>query len=750
MYLIRTITSKKRNGVDLMRIDGKLKKYSLLSSIGGGLAAILIFIIAIGFFNPLSFPMDIPDMDSPSLLEGTALTYQIKNRLQTEFGSYIPKNLSYDPQVVPTQIQSNLANVDLQGLTIQSEERKDLEKFGFVLVDEGFEDIYEIYPREEYPKFITTDLCLHAYHVLYDISLRILEGTYFSDDFETILQELRAAQITLSGKVTESNVNDAVTKNIAYLTVMLYLIDNTTMIPQEVEGLFNSELAKINAGKRSESAIFGYEEDYTQYKVRGHYTRNTLLSNYFKAMMYAGRMGFLLQSPFGDIEMGINHTRMAMLLLSSFNATIGSETVWDYWDRVYQPTTFYVGASDDLTPTEYYQIWKNFNSPEGDLLASDDLILDIINEAKTYRKPKINSMFVFEAFDHENVTQGFRLMGQRFIPDSYIFQQLVHNKVIGRLFPNGLDVFSVFGSPRADYHLQSENETYIDYSSQILKLRDKFSNLTDDDWTQNLYWLWLYSLFPLLHPAPEGYPGFMRSDAWSDKALMTVMASWAELRHDTILYAKQSYTSLRGGITKPLKGYVEPYPEVYSRLGAMVRLMKDGLEDRGLVIEGFSYKLDEIATKFDRLVEISIKELENEPLSYNDTNFINNFGEEIAKIASFHDPEAEPLVNEADDRMAIIADVHTDPNSGRVLEVGTGNPYVIYVVVQDHNGKLRLTRGGAFSYYEFKHPMTNRLSDEDWHEMLDTNPPPLPEWISNLLTIHTSETILRAIAIKED
>ena len=182
----------------------------------------------------------------------------------------------------------------------------------------------------------------------------------------------------------------------------------------------------------------------------------------------------------------------------------------------------------------------------------------------------------------------------------------------------------------------------------------------------------------------------------------------------------------------------------------MVQLMKDGLEDRGLVIEGFSYKLDEIATKFDRLVEISIKELENEPLSDNDTNFINNFGEEIAKIASFHDPEAEPWVNEADDRMAIIADVHTDPNSGRVLEVGTGNPYVIYVVVQDHNGKLRLTRGGAFSYYEFKHPMTNRLSDEEWHEMLDTNPPTLPEWISNLLTIHTSETILRAIAIKED
>ncbi|MFX0124512.1 MAG: DUF3160 domain-containing protein [Candidatus Hodarchaeota archaeon] len=735
-----------------MKLNGKLRKYGLLSSVGGGIASILIFILALGFFNPLDFPIDIPSIPGTdgALLNGTASAYKIKNSLQTEFGLYTPLNLSYDPQIVPTQIQSNLANVDMQGLDIQSGIIKDLEKYGFALVDEGYEDIYEIYPCGEYPKYITTDLCLHAYHVLYDISLRILEGTHFSNDFKTMLSTLRDDQITIYGKVEESSVQEAVIKNIAYLTVMLYLIDNTTTVPQNVEGLVTSELAKINAGERSESTIFGYDEDYTQYKVRGHYTRNTLLSNYFKAMMYAGRMGFLLQSPTGEIEMGIDHTRMAILLLSSFNATIGSETVWDYWDRVYQPTAFYVGASDDLTPNEYYEIWKKKNSPKGDFLANKELILDIIGEAKTYRKPKINSMFVLDAFDHENVTQGFRLMGQRFIPDSYIFQQLVHDKVGGRLFPNGLDVFSVFGSPRAEFHLQLENETYEpDYGSQILKLRSEFANLTDYDWTQNLYWLWLYSLFPLLHPATEGYPGFMLSDAWLDKALMTVMGSWTELRHDTILYAKQSYTYERA-IIEAHKGYVEPYPEVYARLGALVRLMSDGLEDRGLIIEGFSFKLNSIAEQFDRLVELSLKELENKPLNESDIKFIDNFGEEIATIASFNDPEVGSLVSEADNRTAIIADVHTDPNSGRVLEVGTGNPYVIYVIVQDHNGKLRLTRGGTFSYYEFKHPMTERLSDEEWHEILDSNPPPLPEWVTNLLTIHTNERILELIAINED
>jgi hypothetical protein len=457
------------------------------------------------------------------------------------------------------------------------------------------------------------------------------------------------------------------------------------------------------------------------------------------------------KSPTGDPEIGINQTRMALLLISSFNNTIGSESelVWDYWDRIYEPTVFYVGSSDDLTALEYYQIWKSFSSPSGDKLADDSLISDIINEAKTYRKPKINSMFVFDTDDHENGTQGFRLMGQRFIPDSYIFQQLVHNKVGGRLFPNGLDIFSVFGSLRASLHLQEENQTYPDYNSQIQKLRGEFGNLTSYDWTQNLYWLWLYSLFPLLESPTDGYPGFMRNTAWLDKTLMTALGSWAELRHDTILYAKQSYTFERG-LPPTMQGYVEPYPELYSRLSSIVYLMKNGLESRGLTMESFSPKLAQMADIFDHLVELSIKELENQKLNESDLDFINNAGKTIAEVASFNDPSADPWVNEADDRSAIIADVHTDPNTGQVLEVGTGNPFVIYVIVQDHTGKLFLTRGGTFSYFEFKHPITDRLTDEEWHEFLDTNPPDLPAWISESLPNLYAKNHQIGMIVKED
>ena len=67
-----------------------------------------------------------------------------------------------------------------------------------------------------------------------------------------------------------------------------------------------------------------------------------------------------------------------------------------------------------------------------------------------------------------DITKGFRFMGQRFIPDSYMFQNLVHDKVKGRAFPLGLDVMAVLGSKRAYDILDSMGETgYPNYQKQF-------------------------------------------------------------------------------------------------------------------------------------------------------------------------------------------------------------------------------------------------------------------------------------------
>ena len=89
--------------------------------------------------------------------------------------------------------------------------------------------------------------------------------------------------------------------------------------------------------------------------------------------------------------------------------------------------------------------------------------------------------------------------------------------------------------------------------------------------------------------------------------------------------------------------------------------------------------------------------------------------------------------------MALVADVHTDGNSSSVLEEAIGHPAWIYVVAPTDDG-LALCTGGVYSYYEFSWPMSDRLTDGAWQQMLEngTNPPQ-PEWVSSFVAEGVSE-----------
>ena len=63
------------------------------------------------------------------------------------------------------------------------------------------------------------------------------------------------------------------------------------------------------------SPIFIYDEDYSQYVPRGHYTRSETLKRYFKAMLWYGRMTCLLKGndsfgPGGDALISVAEARI--------------------------------------------------------------------------------------------------------------------------------------------------------------------------------------------------------------------------------------------------------------------------------------------------------------------------------------------------------------------------------------------------------------------------------------------------------
>ncbi|MFQ5813805.1 MAG: DUF3160 domain-containing protein, partial [Anaerolineae bacterium] len=357
----------------------------------------------------------------------------------------------------------------------------------------------------------------------------------------------------------------------------------------------------------------------------------------------------------------------------------------------------------------------------------------------TLRPPKIVSSFVTDQEKPEEVTKGFRFMGQRFIPDSYIFQQLVYDKVgtqnDPRLFPKGLDVTAVLGSARAyEILLDVYGEgRYANYQEQMEKLRGEFGQLPPEQWVENLYWSWLYALRPLLEVKGEGYPVFMQNQGWVDKDLNSFLGSWAELRHDTILYAKQSYTMKATGIMpqpEAAKGYVEPQPEVYARLAALARQMRAGLDGRGLLDAEYRDKLERLESLLLSLKMMAEKELMGQALSEEEYELIRNIGGILEGITTFSAQVKEQITSEADERMAIVADVHTDVNTGQVLEEGVGDAFLIYAIAPVE-GQLVATQGGVFSYYEFTQPMDDRLTDEAWQALEPK--PDLPVWTESFV-----------------
>jgi hypothetical protein len=474
--------------------------------------------------------------------------------------------------------------------------------------------------------------------------------------------------------------------------------------------------------------------------------------------MWYGRMMFRVEPDTTEAgkQKGKEETLQAILIVKAMNElTVNGEPALTIWERIYDPTVFFVGKSDDLDLYDYTNLIKEVYGNDYLSLtvadfANDEKLTEFVEKAKELQDPLISSSWVWDYEEAEQVTKGFRFMGQRFIPDSYMFQQLVYKSVLFyqgsgnpftlvysdagpiRGFPRGLDVMAVLGSQAAEEIIQAEGDAdYTSYDQQLNILKEEFANLEDAVWVQNLYWNWLYSLIPLLEPKGAGYPSFMQTLAWTYKQLYAALASWGELRHDTILYAKQSYTSETSGMPPQIDftyGYVEPNPHLFARLASLANLMRVGLSGRGLLLTEFDTKLINFESLLLGLKSIAEKELTNQELLPEEYNLIWTIGERLENLLTFSEELIGTTTDETDEGMAVIADVHTDGNSSQVLEEGVGYPFEIYAIVKV-KGNLVLTRGGGFSYYEFKHPMNDRLTDEAWQAMLKgADQPALPQW----------------------
>jgi hypothetical protein len=559
-------------------------------------------------------------------------------------------------------------------------------------------------------------------------------------------------------------------------------------------------------------------EDYSQYVPRGHYTASEGLKRYFKAMMWLGRMTFKASGEGwtkGAVLLtdavkaaGVVDLWMTIYTVTGFFAGASDDlTFYDYDTAVARLLGYGFDEDEKLIGDIAGDLQKQIGElrgPEilggfefdlggklkdatqglrliGQRYAVDSHVLSEMvynNVGPNPQAPKYRN--VVDCRQSEQALSQpaeFYLSCRNMEKDRIKYWNEVCSRAVAmhlyglcgglneeelygvcRFMPTGLDVMSALGSRTADEIMAGRKiSTYCDYDEKIRKMKDLVAGYDQKKWTENLYNAWLWMIQPVLGEKGKGYPNWMRSGLWRKKELVTALASWAQLRHDTILYVKQSYTravmmAAESAAPRPMEskyyGYVEPNPELYARAGFLVEFLQTGLEEQKVMTPEVKQALQASGGMMGRLRQISEKELLGEALSEEDYDYIERINEvfdriitDLASALKVEEQKPDGPVETHTDlagkedafKTTIVADVHTESNTKKVLEVGSG--YVDWVIIAHaaKDGRIGLAVGPMFSYYEFPHPMADRLTDEKWRELLSTKPPARPAWIADFM-----------------
>ncbi len=604
-----------------------------------------------------------------------------------------------------------------------------LRRTGFFTSPSNSTALYVIYGENDYenlPSFVTTDNVLEIYHSFYDSILRRIEDQKLTSG----TRKLSAAMLASAEKRLQTSKGTdaypATLRNVAFFGVADRLIGDKATIPPEAMPLVTKTLAliKSHAGFAA-NPIFGYETDFSQFTVRGHYTRKPSLGRYFQAMMWYGLVPFALP------KSGEPSTALIQSLFVSHDLINSPELA--RWRRMYDITSLFAGTSNHLTPIEWEATSNKVFGPHpssADFTNPQNLSKFV--EAIQKARPPVFTSGRTTGNNPDSVQ--LRFFGQRSIPDSYILQTLSCDD---RIFPSPLDVMSVLGSDSATRILDANPSQYngsgwSDYKPKRDSLTSEFAAYPKATWSSNLYWSWLDSLRTMIAKPQPNYPSFMKTEAWADKSLYSSLASWTELRHDTILYGEESGAEM--GDERPenkLKGYVEPNLAFYRRLIAMVTQTQSELGKRGYLEDEVKSQLTSFIDLLNFFESVTQKELKGQSLSLAENDRIRYvegrleaLHNEIMKFANGYQ-----TLTQDDLDNALVADVHT--GGDQALQVAVGRADSLFAVVPIE-GKLWLTRGSTLSYFEFKRPISKRMTDKVWKAQLNAGQAPdRPTWIKS-------------------
>lgn len=656
--------------------------------------------------------------------------------------------LPYDPSAA-----SGLDLLQASALALDAGELAVLGERGFVIAERtrfptfvyGYKSIYAM----DLPVFVSADSVLYAVHRSYDSMLSNLEAVALMPTLQSVLDGMRAHLTADSDPDLE-----------VYLGVASTLLSSELVSARDAAT--QARLDDLVAAVRREEGmgpvvLFGGSRlvDFSQFEPRGHYTESPQLQQYFRALMWLGRIDLRLIETRSD---GTQEFRRRELLAALALRELMDAGTRAQAESIGKAISVFVGEPDGMTPRDVDRLLADLGVSDaaGAAALSDEVLAQAV-VAGGYGQQQIASQVMINGGGATlPLAASFALFGQAYVIDAHVLANVVYDRVddgrVKRMLPDPLDVaFAALRNDQAAALLAPELERYP-YARELCEMRELVDAHGDDYWRSNLYTGWLGAIRALspspgeLTDAASGLPAIATTEAWGRRVLNTQLASWAELRHDTLLYAKQSYT---GGATCDFPdAYVDPYPAFFEAIANLGRQGAEAMTTLGLEpayfvdgVRDYFVGLTETATS---LRDIAAAQRSGTPLTEEQLAFINEAvsvykdcaGEDLGATGwygrLFYDGPKSVTADPT------IADVHTQPTDasgnpvGRVLHVATGLPRLMVMTADTCQGP-RAYVGVVSSYFERVTEGFERLNDEQWSGEVTPGSPADVPWMQDLV-----------------
>jgi hypothetical protein len=605
-----------------------------------------------------------------------------------------------------------------------------------------------------YPLYVTADSALHVTQLTLERVWRAVERQHMARELSMLDREMLAlcwsryeaarqagsAITAVPGRAdSQTEAAETALRSAAYFAVGVSILDPEFEVPDALAPQVQAELALISGAQglapsplldlpgvpeeerqRVDYGLFDLSVHGAPLGIAPGQALDEDLARYYRALIW-------------HQQIALRPEQMVETRLAAFMAyTLDSNSVTRVlWQRLYALLTYAYGRDASYTAPEYAALVAEVETdadpasgPAGHLDQEEWVALR--QNLRLLPLPEHPIWTIWA--DKRPIEREWRLFGLPFSVEQYVFEQTTGEYVgtpdTPRRLPSGIDLSAALGSLEA-YRVAAQlgYSDQMGYVDQVDAVRNELSAVPGEYWTQEQHWNWLYVYRSLLGEKNASYPAWMRTTAAKRSAMQAQQGSWTHLLHQAPLAGRGSVVALENRVPEiplpapgDLWGYVEPQPEVYARLAALVRQVIDGLEVRLMLESSERELLLDLEDWLIFLQDTARRELVTPSLTEAEYERLGQYGAFVDRMtrASYGVGVDAAIYHEA----VVVPLVRANASAGGLTLIeATGTVDEIYVVIE-RSRQLYLARGGVYAHYEFTWPTAAPLDDATWQAML--------------------------------